>query len=351
MNNNLSLRLKQARKAAGLSMRDLASLVSLSHMAIKKYEDGILFPSSDMLLKLAKALNVRVDFFFRPVKVSLGEVKFRKRKHLSKKSEETLKMGVTDQIERRFELENLYPSSPMSSFTLPQFPPIKTLDDLESLAEKLRDHWKLGTAPICDLIDALESRGVRVFVLDHEYFDGLAATIENLPILVISSDCPGDRQRFSLAHELAHYILKDILPPNIDEEEACNRFAGAFLFPKEALIQVMGKSRSAIELQELLLLKEQFQVSMGSICHRLRDLKIISESHYKTIIADFKLKGWNLKEPGPQIPPNKAHAFKQMLFHALGEEYIGDSKAAELLQCSLDELKELRLVQNGRNTR
>ncbi|NGX43159.1 MAG: hypothetical protein K940chlam7_01450, partial [Chlamydiae bacterium] len=33
-------RLKQARKAIGLSLRNLANLVGLSHTAIQKYEKG-----------------------------------------------------------------------------------------------------------------------------------------------------------------------------------------------------------------------------------------------------------------------------------------------------------------------
>ncbi|MEN9654746.1 MAG: hypothetical protein RL235_858, partial [Chlamydiota bacterium] len=45
--------------------------------------------------------------------------------------------------------------------------------------------------------------------------------------------------------------------------------------------------------------------------------------------------------------PEKAHIFSQMLFHALGEEYIGETKAAELLSCSLSKLKALRQVQNS----
>jgi len=48
-------------------------------------------PSSDMLIKLAKTLKVRVDFFFRPIKVSLENVKFRKRKKIKWKAEEAIK--------------------------------------------------------------------------------------------------------------------------------------------------------------------------------------------------------------------------------------------------------------------
>lgn len=61
----------------------------------------------------------------------------------------------------------------------------------------------------------------------------------------------------------------------------------------------------------------------------------------------FRRLRWNRHEPGKAILPEKAHTFNQMLFHALGEEYIGESKAAELLSCSLYQLKELRQVRNS----
>jgi Zn-dependent peptidase ImmA (M78 family)/DNA-binding XRE family transcriptional regulator len=346
--NHLGIRLQQARKAAALSLRALADLVGLSHAAIKKYEDGAVVPSSDILVQLAKALNVRVDSFFRPIKVSLDTIKFRKRKKLSEKAEERIKFAVTSQIERRLELENLYPSPPVSSFQLPLKLPsqIKSLEEIESLAQQLRDHWKLGLAPIHDLIDVFEAQGIRVFIIDtdEEHFDGLSTTINQQPIIVISAKWPGDRQRFNLVHELAHYILTTRLSRELDEEQACNRFAGAFLLPREGVFQTIGRNRRAIEWQELLLLKEQFQLSMGAICYRLKDLEVIQESYYTSLMIRFRQKGWHRHEPGIEIPAEKAHAFHQMLFHALGEEYIGESKAAELLSCSVSELKALRQV-------
>lgn len=351
MMNNLGIRLQQARKAAGLSLRALADLLHLSHAAIKKYEDGQVYPSSDMLIRLAKALQVRVDCFFRPVKVSLENVKFRKRKKLPAKAEEAIKFKVIEQIERRLELENLYPASPMPLFAIPSdFPQIvNRLEEVESIAEHLRKHWKLGLAPIHDLIDAFESQGIRVFMIDtdEEHFDGLSTIIDHQPIIVISAKWPGDRQRFNLAHELGHYILTSRLSSKVDEEQACNRFAGAFLFPREAVFQAIGKTRRAIEWQELLLLKEQFQLSMGAICYRLKDLGVIQEPYYTSLMIRFRQKGWHRKEPGISIPSEKAYTFNQMLFHALGEEYIGESKAAELLSCSLPQLKALRQVQNS----
>ena len=113
----LSTRLQQARISTGLSLRALANLVQLSHAAIKKYEDGALYPSSDMLLKLAKALNVRVDFFFRPIKVSLENIKFRKRQQLKTKAEEAIKFEVLNKIERPSQLELGHSFPPNSSIS------------------------------------------------------------------------------------------------------------------------------------------------------------------------------------------------------------------------------------------
>lgn len=347
----LSTRLQQARKTAGLSLRALAELVGLSHAAIKKYEDEEVCPSSDVLIRLAKALKVSVDFFFRPITISLENVKFRKRKSLSAKIEKAIESYVTSQVERRLELENLYPTSPVLIFERPtDFPHrIVSLEEIESVAELLRDHWKLGLAPIHDLIGAFENHGIRVFTVDtdEERFDGLSTTIfSNQPIIVISSKWQGDRQRFNLAHELAHYIFINCLAPELNEKKAYNRFAGAFLFPREGVFRAVGKTRRSIEWQELLLLKEQYQLSMSTICQRLKDLMVIQESYYKNLVIQFRLNGWHRKEPGAEIPSEKAHTFKQMLFQALGKQYIEESKAAELLSCSLSKLKALRQLQN-----
>lgn len=50
----LGNRIQRARKAKGLSLRELDSEIDLSHVAIKKYEDDVVIPSSDILIKLAK---------------------------------------------------------------------------------------------------------------------------------------------------------------------------------------------------------------------------------------------------------------------------------------------------------
>lgn len=345
-------RLHRARKAAGLSLRDLGAQVGLTHASIKKYEDEQATPSSTTLLKLARALNVRTEYFFRPETVALDRIEYRKRSTLPKKRLEAIEHEVIDQIERRIELENLFPSPPVVSFAPVHGLPsqITDLAQMEESAEKVRKAWDLGYDPIPDLIDVLETHGIRVFMIDANAdpkFDGLAATVNQMPIIVVGSNWPGDRQRFTLAHELGHLMLAGRLAVDIDEEMACNRFAGAFLIPRKSVLQELGSHRSYIEPKELALLKEEFGLSMQGILYRARDLGIVSPAWRDEQAKLFRIKGWHVTEPGKPYPPEKAHIFEQLVFHALGEDYIGESKAAELLKMPLTAFQTFRALEGS----
>lgn len=63
----LGERLHRARRAAGLSLREVASETGLSHTTIRKWEQGELKPSSSQLIQLAKLYGVRTEYFFRPL--------------------------------------------------------------------------------------------------------------------------------------------------------------------------------------------------------------------------------------------------------------------------------------------
>ena len=347
-----STRLHRARKAAGLSLRDLGELVGVSHAAIKKYEDGAAMPSSDILIALARALKVRSEYFFRPDPVALEGIEYRKRSSLPKKRLDAITHEVIDQIERRIELENLFPQSPVKSFAMIDgiVEHLASMDQIEDVAERVRSAWDLGLDPIPDLIDVLETNGIRVFMIEADAenkFDGLAARVNDMPIVVVGRHWPGDRQRFTLAHELGHLMLEGRLADGLNEEMACNRFAGAFLFPRASVLQELGQYRNAIELKELGLLKDEFGLSMAGILYRARDLSVITPAYRDEQTKLFRFKGWFRKEPGNDYPTEKAHIFEQLVFHALAEEYIGESKAAELMNMPLQQFRRVRSMEGG----
>lgn len=229
-----------------------------------------------------------------------------------------------------------------------QLPRIESLDQIDEIAERVREHWQLGLNPLPDLIDLLESKGILVIISQEEQadkFDGLMAHIDDQPVIVISNCWPGCRQRFTLAHELGHLILHGLLPEDIDEEKACNRFASAFLLPAHEVFQHLGKKRSYIEFQELYLLKHEYGLSMQACLYRISDLGVISKSKQQQIIIHFSKSGWRKHEPGEPYPQERTRLFQQLVFRALAEGIISESKAAELLQISVMALHKQRLMQ------
>lgn len=335
-------RLHRARKASGLSVRKLASQVGVSHTAINKYEKGELTPSSGQLLKLSKALGVRSEYFFRPMKVELAGVEYRKRASTPQKLVDRINADVMDQAERWHELLDLYPgeSRPVPTFSLPEglLETVATPEDIEQLADRVRAAWQLGQNPIPDMIDTLESQGVMVINSQVEVdakFDGLAGRIGDTPVIVVSSFQPGDRQRFTLAHELGHLVLAGRLSEDLDEEASCNHFAGALLLPKSALLQHLGPCRQSIEPQEFYMLKHEFGLSMMGVLMRAKQCGVITEYRQKQCFKIFSVRGWRKKEPGDPYPQEQTFLFKQLVYRALAEDYIGESKSAELLGVSL----------------
>ncbi|MCK5725216.1 MAG: ImmA/IrrE family metallo-endopeptidase [Thiotrichaceae bacterium] len=346
----LATRLKRARKAANLSLRGAADRVDVSHSAIKKYEDSKNVPNSTQLIKLAKAYGVRTEYFFRPINITLSGVEFRKRPGATKKLLRKIEAEVLEQVERWQELVNLYPIFPIKSFTLPTSLPkyITKLDEIEKIAEQLRKQWELGNNPMADFVDTLETLGIWVLFTDienEEKFDGLMAYHNKQAIIVVSSNWTGDRQRFTLAHELGHLLLHDRLDEKIDEEKACNRFASAFLLPQSALYQHFGETIRNVELRELYLLKQEFGLSMSACLFRLHDTGLMSLTILKSHFRQFKKKGWHQHEPGEPIPAEKSFLFKQMVYRALAEGWSTESKAAELLNMPLSHFHQERKLE------
>jgi Zn-dependent peptidase ImmA (M78 family) len=195
----------------------------------------------------------------------------------------------------------------------------------------------------------LEERGIKVFQSQaiNDRFDGMAATVNGIPVVVVGRGWPGDRQRFTLAHELGHLVLKDRLAPIVDEEAAANRFAGAFLAPADEVRKELGEKRDWLEPRELEALKTTYGLSMQGWMHRAKDLGILSEVRYVAMRKFFSSRGWNKLEPGVQYAQERPQLFDQLVYRALGQDLISESKAAELMRMPLTEFHKQRNWQGG----
>lgn len=338
-------RLHLARKAAGLSLRELADKIDnlVSPQAIGKYENNQMMPNSSALMALAAALNVTEDFLLSQARVELTGVEFRKQ-ITTNRQEAELEARVLGEVERYLEIEDILAIDSAVWRMPPGFPyPARIGPDAESAAQKLRHQWDLGSDPLPNLVEFLEEHGIKVVCLPlPDEFSGMMCWVRcesgDLPVIVLNERHDGERQRFSLAHELGHLVL--VIPNVLDErtkEGLCHRFAGAFLIPLEALVAKVGHHRHMLALEEIFLLKPLFGASAQAIVYRCKDQSIISEGTFRRIFQEFSRRGWRKKEP-LSLQPERPARFGRLCLRALAEDCISEAKAAQLLQVPLRQL-------------
>ena len=341
-------RLKLARIGIGLSLRELETRIGnlVSAQAIGKYERDEMMPSSKTLIALAKALGVSESYLIGQGDIQLDGVEFRKKKITRKKEEAIVEASVLSRVERYLEIEDLI-DAPSREWDRPREAPfpVHDLKDAEIAADKLRTDWKLGTDPIPNLAEFLEERGIKVLTLDlPKSVSGLTCWVQRqnrkaIPVIVINVADTGERQRFTLVHELGHMVLS--VAKDLDEESAAHRFAGAFLMPTSILWAEIGKHRHKLAIGELLCLKPFFGVSVQALTYRCKDLEIINPKTFQDLFAEFGRRGWRsppYKEPC-SVPNEKPCRFERLCYRAIAEGAISLAKGAELLGTTEQELR------------
>jgi Zn-dependent peptidase ImmA (M78 family) len=343
-------RLKLARAASGLSLRDLESAIGnlVTAQAIGKYERSEDMPSSGVLSALARALNVSEDYLLATDDMVLDGVEFRKRGIASRREEALVEGRALHLLERYLMVEDaLGLTSVVWDRPREGRYPIKDIAEVESAARAIRTHWSLGIDPIPNLSELLEERGIKILSTDLSEIDGLTANVnrkngEPVPVIIIKANTWAERKRFTLAHELGHMLMD--FGPGVDAERAVNRFAGAFLMPAEALWREIGKERKGISFGELERLKALFGASFQAITYRCYDLGILSRASFKRMFSAFDEQGWRkepFKEPGALEPEKEQpQRMERLTFRALTEGVIGESKAAEILGVSVRDLTQ-----------
>jgi len=349
MNELFGQRLRQARVIKGWSLRELAAMMNekVSHNALARYERGEMMPGSDVLVALSAALEQPADFFFRPFKVQLQEIRFRKKSCLTRAKTEAAKEKAADFYERFREVEEL---TACVQIYEPPFKHSKLLEkpeDAEEAAKKLREKWQLGTDPIPNVMALMEDKGIKILETDLDaHLDGFCTYANNEPLVVVKSTENTPRKRMTCVHELAHVVLN--LPDDEDlEEEIAWYFAGAFLLPEDALRVAMGGRRHKFVISELIELKVRFGVSIMGIMKRAQQLDLIDQKTAKGFWIYANKMKWRTKgEPGDQHNQKscpcheKPIRFQQLVWRAVSENLISLSKGAALLKQDINSFRQ-----------
>lgn len=271
-------RLTQARCRKGWTKVQLCKEVGVTAAAIGQYEAGVNAPRADVLERLAKALEVRPDFFSigRPqARLDTVNAHFRSLRSARVGDRQkalaiaTLVWELTFALERHVRLPDA---------DLPVLEPGVSPADA---AAALRLHWELPEGPVRHLVSLVESRGIVVAVRplqEVEDVDAFSVIILDRPILITSPRRTENvfRHRFSIAHELGHLLLhRETDEQSAAIEKEADEFAAAFLTPAASMDAVLPQR---LDLTELDRLGRTWGVSPQSLVRRMVERGRTTES-------------------------------------------------------------------------
>ena len=325
--------IKRYRILKGMSLRRFGELVGLSQTAIAKYEQNILTPDGEKLLKFAEVLGCKVvDLLKDSSKKKTLNLNFRKKKSLSGKKLELLIQLINDQVNNYLDVLEL------NSIDIVKINKYKvtSLADAEIAAYKFRKEHQINEVlPLVNLCDIIENLGISVIVINNKNnifkgFDGVSEIINNHPFICISSDINYYRQRFTLAHELGHLILN--IDENLDEEKVCNEFASSLLLPKNALIKECGNKRIGISDREYKILRDEYKVSIKTIIYGLNKYEIVSDNYAKLAYINYNK---NFKDEEIHNAYNQTELprkYEQLVLRLFTQNLITQSRYNELME-------------------
>lgn len=347
--NIIGENIRSYRMKAGLSLREVGEQLELSHMAIQKYEQGIVVPDSATLIKIAEILHVPLqNLLLERPKVSLDSQAFRKRK-IKPSIVDRLEGDISHYIANYLQAESYIGNRDISKVQC-GYKQLKGKHDgdCEEMASNVRQLLGFGEYCIENLIQSLEDRGFLVIQLQkYEKVDGISGFYNNIPVIILSEIEAGDRMRFTVAHELGHLYIS-IEDDAIDEKEIenyMNCFASAFLMPRIMMESYFGNARDKLSLKEIRDFKERNKVSMQAVIRRLNDLSIISEGLKTRLLQQMYKNGMAINEPG-EVAPENPKLMKRIVSQLVTEGIISVSKGAQLLDTNVKDLIENALLDN-----
>jgi len=367
-------RIRSARILAGYTLRELSQRMGnvVSHTALAKYENGRMIPGVEVLDSLARALDVRKEYFFGQKCFADWKIIFRKMKGMSVAGAASLSESVSAELSRYLEIERLLGISPAFIQPLNDLR-ITTGDNAESASEQIRLKWKMGSGAIPSVTGLLEEQGIKIFcrnlaasfdgvsgwaegVTKHSNVNGVSGWAEGaakhsnvsgvsgplplvvaggapgpLPVILINGILSQERRRFVALRELGYLLLRiDKTLSLYRSDQICRRFCDAFLLPRETFFSELGRGRNSISTPELIRVKETYGIPVKSLIRRASELGVVNEMVYRTYCRRLSVNPAE-KDLGWFCGREDCDRYKVLVFRAAAEGAIPYGEAAALL--------------------
>lgn len=300
-------RVQLLRTARGLTQADLAKALKVPPSTVARLENGRQEADSEVLRLLAELLacspdalrKAAPDFLYtRPWLRAYADAP---KKTVDQYVADTLLAVETIEFLRLRRMPDRLP-------TFPGDP--NDEHDLDEFALSVRHAADVsGETGVPNVMRAAERLGCVLLPMNTELGKhlGISTRADDIPVIRVSKASgmvPGDRQRFTTAHELGHVLLHSTCPPPESSEQAklvekqAHRFAAAFLLPGDAFLEDLDSvGGGRITLSTLIALKGRWGVAIRAMIVRLQQLGRVDSEQARSLYKQVSARGWNTGEP------------------------------------------------------
>jgi Zn-dependent peptidase ImmA (M78 family) len=291
------LMLTLLRESRGYSGAHLAKLAGIPQPTLSKIENGLAPIDEVRLAKIAEALDYPVEAFSWTDPIyGFGSAAFYHRKQQSLPQTTLRKIQAQVNL-TRMRLDKLLRSIEIDTqYSVPVLD-VEEYGSADEVARAVRAHWRMPMGPVRDVAAALELAGIIIVRSNLESPKIAAISLDNVgtypALIILNQGLPADRERFSLAHELGHLVMHTSLVTSDEAEREADAFAAEFLLPAAEI----RTDLKGLTLQKAAQLKLVWRVAMSAIIRRARDLGVIDEARYRSLMVSMSQKGWRKSEP------------------------------------------------------
>lgn len=284
------------RRMLGLSQSELSRETAISQATISKLEQGLRAPNEAQVQSLADALRCPVSFFFQNEReygppMSAHPV-FRKKAAVGQKTMDRVIAEFNVRLAHTRVLLNNVEFEP--ELVLPSYDADDYEGHIEDVAEMVRRCWYVPRGPIASVMEYLERAGILIIPMSMESakIDAASYRIPGLPpVIFLNKEMPGDRQRFTLAHELGHLVMHRFPTPSMEKQ--ADEFAAAFLMPKDDIASQL----KGLTLTKAAQLKPYWKASMAALIVRAKTLRKIDDGASAYLWRQMSIRGYRTREP------------------------------------------------------
>jgi len=289
--------LRLARQRKGFHQTQAAERLGIEQPILSRMENGLTEIRDDVVLKASQVYEVPVSFFSQSYPVYGPPVSvhpmYRRKADVTARDLDSV---VAELNIRIMHLRKLLEAAEVAhSADIPKLD-VNDYEDPEEIASVVRAHWRVSRGPILDLTLLAERAGIFVVhsPLGGTSISGVTFAVPGMaPLVVLNSEHPADRQRWSLAHEIGHLVMHRL--PSASMEDEANTFASALLMPADDIRPAfLGRK---IDLKVLAALKPEWRVSMQALLMRARGIGAISENQAQYLWKLISARKYRLREP------------------------------------------------------